>query len=332
MPSGSRWFIFTINNPDNDARAGLLWDVLASSVQPNHLVGGVYQLEKGEGGTLHCQGVFHVQHQVLLKSMKNKFHSRLLRGWVDICRDHEKARLYCSKEDSRVAGPWYHGDVDEHPIKSQGRRTDLEDAIQHLQDGMDLRATALTFPSQYVKYHRGLEKLTEIIVNRPKRTTMTKLLWISGAAGRGKTTMAAAIAKAFAQEDVYYKTLGKAQHVDWWNGYTQQKVVIIEDMDEMTHLDLQAFKLLVEKIPHQVRTSPDVWMQFNSKLIIITSNPTPWEIYDTEIRSNANHHEAVSKRVSMHVQVRPEDIFISDLEAYAQDILGQLGLDFGLSQ
>lgn len=296
-------------------------------------MGGVYQLELGKEGTPHCQGTFHVQHQVLPKSMQNKFRSRLLQGWVDRCDAHQESVQYCSKEDTRIAGPWYVGDVTaDQRVKTQGRRTDLEDAIRHLQEGKDLRATALLYPSSYVKYHRGLEKFTEIVVDRPKRSSMTKLLWISGAAGRGKTTMAAAIAKAFAQEDVYYKTLGKAQHVDWWNGYTQQKAIIIEDMDERTHLDLQAFKLLVEKIPHQVRVSPDVWMQFNSKLLIVTSNPTPWEIYDTEIRSNADHHEAVTRRVSMHIQVRPEDPFISDLDAYAQDIIGQLGLDFGLSQ
>jgi len=325
--------MFTINNPDTDARAGLLWDVLASCLRPNHLLGGVYQLEIGKEGTTHCQGVFHVQHQVVPKSMMNKFRSTLLRGWVGKTNGPQASAEYCSKEDTRVAGPWFFGDMRPgERTKSQGRRTDLEDAIQHLREQQDLRSTALLYPSTYVKYHRGLEKLTEIMVDRPKRSTMTKLVWISGAAGRGKTTMAAALAETFAQQDVYYKTLGKAQHVDWWSGYTQQKVVIIEDMDERTHIDLQAFKLLVEKIPHQVRTSPDVWMQFNSKLIIVTSNPTPWEIYDTEIRSNANHHEAVSKRVSCHIQVRPEDIFISDLQTWAHEILGQLGLDFGLSQ
>lgn len=92
------WF-FTYNNPD------ISWSHLS------HLLGGfgvvklVGQRERGESGTEHYQGVVQFKNQITFNTLKNIDHAI---HW-ERCKDLKKAIEYCTKEESRIDGPWAEG-------------------------------------------------------------------------------------------------------------------------------------------------------------------------------------------------------------------------------
>lgn len=90
----SRSWFFTWNNPDETA---------AQLAQLLHLLDPkafVYQREKGEEGTEHYQGCVYLKNQCVMPCHLNpKIHWERCKSWV-------KAIKYCSKEDTRIEGPW----------------------------------------------------------------------------------------------------------------------------------------------------------------------------------------------------------------------------------
>lgn len=113
---------------------------------------------------VHVQGFCVFASNKRLKAMKDLHataHWEVMRGTL------EDSERYCSKEDTRVppTAPVTWGT---RPVNQQGKRTDLEDAIDVLRaaDGHSakkLRAVAAAYPSVYVKFHRGLESLATIL-------------------------------------------------------------------------------------------------------------------------------------------------------------------------
>lgn len=92
--SPARHWIFTLNNPNELDSA--IWKNMGSSGSMKW----VCQLEVGEEGTPHLQGYVDFGRKVRPKSL---FHDRY--HW-EKCK-HIKASIeYCSKAETRVAGPW----------------------------------------------------------------------------------------------------------------------------------------------------------------------------------------------------------------------------------
>jgi len=71
----------------------------------------------------------------------------------------EQARDYCQKAETRVEGPWTHGDF----AVEQGRRTDLERIAQ-----LPLVQVALEHPVTYLQYHRGLTARRDLVHRVPE--------------------------------------------------------------------------------------------------------------------------------------------------------------------
>lgn len=81
------------------------------------------QLEQGEAGTKHLQGyLVWFDTRSFLFTKKN-----LLPGahWEKRRGNHEQAKAYVTKDDTRIAGPWFWGD-DEDIARRPGQRTDIQ--------------------------------------------------------------------------------------------------------------------------------------------------------------------------------------------------------------
>lgn len=139
--SSANW-VFTLNNPVISDKP-LEWE-------------GVkwikYQKEKGESGTVHFQGYLIMEKKVRLSAMK-KVHPRA--AWYVRKGTHKQASEYVEKKDTRIEGPWEGGDPPQ-----QGKRTDLDAACQvAAEQGLD--ALIEEHPTEYAKYHKGLEKIAQ---------------------------------------------------------------------------------------------------------------------------------------------------------------------------
>lgn len=160
-------------------------------------------------------------------------------------RDRNACRKYCCKEESRweegnIIGPQEFGDwLELH----QGKRTDLEGAAEC----KTLDEVKEQYPTVYVKYNRGLEKL---IGEGPDRKTMPRciIMWGTGT-GTGKSTAA----QKYCDDNklsVYHKSKGR-----WWDGYEGQKACIISDFDPVgwgSDFNAAWFKNFIDWVPLRV--------------------------------------------------------------------------------
>lgn len=113
--SRSRNWLFTLNNPKDlkpEVKLGTGYNFL------------IYQLEKGENGTLHHQGYVNFKQPIALTGLK-----KLLKEahWEARKGSHDQAKAYCSKDDTRIDGPWKFGIEPEQGKRSHWRSSQQRD-------------------------------------------------------------------------------------------------------------------------------------------------------------------------------------------------------------
>lgn len=93
---------FTLNNPLNSHVKAVQFFL---SVQAKY----VFQLEIGENGTEHWQGVFSLPYKKGFKRIVSLSASSLTGAHFEPCKDVRASIAYCQKAEGRIAGPWAGG-------------------------------------------------------------------------------------------------------------------------------------------------------------------------------------------------------------------------------
>jgi hypothetical protein len=186
----------------------------------------------------------------------------------------------------------------------QGARTDLHALRDAVKEGKKDKTIIEddTLVRVYAKHLPFVNKLKQIYA--PRRKKMTECIWYHGPPGTGKSTMAQYNAEKEAPDDVYYKPAGS-----WWDGYTGQKIVILEDIKsgEMTTGE---FCRLIDSRPLQVPVKGG-FEQFTSSKVYVTSNYTPKEIF-----WGHGIERRTKNTVTMEAQMHPEQaqLLMSEIE------------------
>lgn len=232
----------------------------------------VYQIEKcPETGKLHKQSYIELKESVPLswikKNINNAVHAEPRRGSQD------DAIKYCTKEDTRVEGPFEQG-----TIKAQGARTDLDNVAELCKKKTPIKEIANEYPTTYIKYHRGIEKL--IALQYEHRTDAPRVEWLWGDTGVGKTRTCVERHTSY-----YIKDSTK-----WWDGYTQQEAIIIDDYNPDGYLDLRYLLKLTDRY-HLLVENKGGYIPVNSPHIYITYDKPPNEIW------HGKELEQISRRI-----------------------------------
>ncbi|AXH73202.1 MAG: putative viral replication protein [Circoviridae sp.] len=195
--------VFTLNNYDEPAI-----EHLRSILKTDKVRYALFGYEVAETGTKHLQGYVSFLKPTRISAIKKA----LPRAFVEKANGNEQQNYdYCSKE----------GKIEEFGRRSQqGKRTDLDTAIEHLREGGIKRVIEET-PREYVKFHRGLEALEYRLNNTPYNHDDVRGVWIWGPPGTGKSHDA----RLFDSE-AFIKPQNK-----WWDGYNGEKTVILDDLD-----------------------------------------------------------------------------------------------------
>jgi len=102
------WF-FTMNlekDPDTE-EINLFIATLKFIIGDNTESGFTMQVEKGEEmGKFHFQGVIYLKNATSFSSVKTQFNNWGYVPHIEKCNNKIKAIAYCSKENTRVKGPW----------------------------------------------------------------------------------------------------------------------------------------------------------------------------------------------------------------------------------
>lgn len=221
-------------------------------------------------------GKAHLQIEITFKKAYRFAGIKKLLG--DKCHIEAKKGIdwnYCLKEMNY--------EIDDRT--QQGKRTDLDDAIDCLKDNGNLRLVAMNHPKAYVHYYKGLEKL--LVANLPLRDWEMKVYIRWGPPGTGKTRY---IWDNHAIETVYPKMTGK-----WWDHYSGQEVVLIDDFDPSTMFEsaFDWYLKLFDRYPMFVEFKGGS-VSFCSKIIYITSNIDPATWFTTRPNRDAFFRRVVT--------------------------------------
>jgi len=242
----------------------------------------VWQLERGgncEG--LHWQGFVMLRRNCRLPGAQKAV--GLPKGTHFDARKGTpaEARDYCMKADTRVTKvEWVGGpEVPFGPqewgewIDGQGSRSDLHHAVACA----SLREVKAEFPTVYVKYHRGLEKL---MTDKPVFNCKPEvwILWGEGT-GTGKTRSVTSLGSD-GLVSYYRKDPGTA----WWDGYEGEDLVHIDEVGDGAHgwMTANVFKQLFDFGPNYVSAKGAQRVPFSPKYVVLTSNVDPKKWFPNE--------------------------------------------------
>lgn len=269
----SRAWVFTLNNH--------------SSVDvPNTFEGKycIWQEEQGEAGTRHLQGYIVWNTPKRLSAIKKyapTAHWEVRRG------THDQAKAYCSKEETRLSGPFTYG---EEPLGS-GTRSDLISLKRSIDEGKSQLELFEDHFEPMLKYHKGIALYRSLKV--PPRTEKTKVIVLFGPTGTGKSYHAHTQFPNAASVSPPTESKGPI----WFDGYDGNVATIIDEFygwirhDTMLRLcDAYAYRAPIK----------GGFVNFNSKYLIITSNQPPSQWYDyTKLPDS---HRPLERRIDLIVE------------------------------
>lgn len=228
---------------------------------PDHVKYICWGKEVGEEGTPHLQGylVFEYANRIsACKKILPRAH------WEKRLGNHEQAKAYCMKD----------GDFHEFGIEpvSQKRKGELgaewyRDQIKKVAD----KNFEDVDPHYLVTNYSGLLKAASLLYPAKLEDTEEKMEWYYGPSGTGKSKKART-----ENPDAYLKMCNK-----WWDGYTDQECVLIEDFDRDHKVLAHHLKIWGDRYPFPAEIKGGK-IDIRPKKIIVTSNYHPKDIWENE--------------------------------------------------
>ncbi len=262
-----RNWVFTINNPtDEDVR-------VIHSLESKSIKYLRCKPERGEGGTLHLQGLVVFANARTFGGVKGLFggraHLEVMRGSV------QQALDYVEKEDTSAIEEYPQGNISigtrpKEGSGGQGSRSDLLDVFNAIKSGKRGVELIESNPSAYIKYTRGINEVVGCFESR--RNFKTDVFWYYGPTGTGKSK------KAYEDAQDAGSLYVKDPSSHWWDGYNGEHSVIIDDYRR----DMCTFSALLRlfdryPLPVQVKGG---YRQFNSKVIYVTTPKSPCDTWE----------------------------------------------------
>lgn len=224
----------------------------------------------------------------------------------------EEARDYCKKEnDWKEFGKW------EEVEGKQGKRTDIEDMADLIKQGKKVEELLLENSNNvriYARATRTFDKLEDIVRRQQKKTWITKIIWITGSTGTGKSQT---VWKNLRNKAYYRKIFGENE-TKYWDGYRGEEDVWFDDYrGEIAYNQLMQ---LADGYPYHVPVrgrEPYPWL---AKRIWITSVRDPEEVYCKQAERREGLTE-LNRRMHHIVKVSlDQDVIIPEFD-HSTDVI-----------
>lgn len=226
-------------------------------------------------GHKHLQGFVYFKQPKSLKQLKEMHptaHFEMTRG------TSEQAIAYCKKEREVV-------ERGEPPC--QGKRSDIEAAVEMVKEGKSIKEIGEVLPVQVVKFHKGLQALAATLV--PTRDWAPEVKWFYGSTGTGKTRTA--------YEEAGPAAYFKPMDTPFWEGYTGQENVILDDLRPGSFSFDQLLRVL-DRYPLTVNIKGSS-CSFAAKRIWITAPLCPRELFINHKTGEVFEHiEQLERRIN----------------------------------
>ena len=265
MPNKSRSYPFTINNYTEDELATLN-SLPIAELNIRYICFG--KEIAPETGTPHLQGYIYLVNPRTMVALHRipglaRAHFVVGRGSPDSNRD------YCMKPNEEGGEPKILGEdfFELGNLPAQGMRNDLQQAaVEFVESGYNMGLLAQSKPDIFIKFHNGFRQMAQLQF-QTQRNWKTKVLWLCGPTGTGKSRAAASLSSDDLR--LYYKDPTNK----WWDGYTDQQVAVVDDYRQ----DMCTFATLLRlfdryPMPLEVKGGQ---VQCRFKWIIVTCPKSP---------------------------------------------------------
>lgn len=215
--------------------------------------------EVGQDGTPHLQMYFE-----LSRSRRRSYVSKLFpKCWLQIRHGTAEHAIEYAKKD----GKWVEFGVPAEKTNKPGKRNDLVQICEKIQNGKSLKSVAEEHSATFIRNYRGIT-LWKAIVKEPSPFRENLQIWLFV----GKTRLGKSYHARVAL-DCWPKPIGKGL---WFDGYDGQKRVVIDEF--RGQYPLSDVLQLTDPYKVQVETKGGhVW--FEPELIVFTTNTNPREMY-----------------------------------------------------
>lgn len=172
-----------------------------------------YQIEEcPQTKKQHIQAFIQTKEKYTITQLKKKLNTNDIH--IETCKNCIQAQQYCSKDETRIEGPYQIGE----PYKDKTQTWIL--LAKYIKEG-DINKIKEDLLPLYTRYkHSITEQIIE--ANPPKTVNHLRGIYISGPAGCGKSSYVHTL-------QPYYKLQNK-----WWDGYFNEEIVVMEDIDNTT--------------------------------------------------------------------------------------------------
>ena len=255
MESRSCNFAFTHNNPDESGNP-------EETIKCRYII---YGKETGASGTPHHQGTVCFKSQTALRVAIKK----LPGCHVEICKDLQSSIDYCKKDGDYV-------ERGEAPMTQKEKGAACKRYYEEIIEVAKLPRSeweAKLTAEQFVKHDKFLERHHDRHSKQRKIETNPELKneWIYGPSGTGKSRE---VREKY--PNAYLKMANK-----WWDGYQDEPVIILEDLDPGHEKLCHHLKLWADHYPFLAEYKGGA-TKIRPEKILVTSNYHPEEIWKEE--------------------------------------------------
>ncbi len=263
----SRGFVITTNNP-----TVFIYNEVKKFINSPSIRYGICQAEKGKEGTLHLQWYVEAAspHRVAwLRGLFPKSHVEVRRGST------KEAWDYCNKSDTKMDCAQMPAFSKGEPPTGPGARSDLITIGNLIVHGASPRDIALEFPAAFIRYHRGIQSLWNVMLPPRDSSVPHTVVIYYGKTGSGKSRL---VGEAY--PGAYWIPIQQNKSI-WFDGYMGQKEIVWDEFGGECVLNT----LLRICDRHQVKVpNKGGYMELQSTTTVFTSNSAWEEWYDWDGR------------------------------------------------
>jgi len=266
-----------VNKRNMYARWMFTWFPEGADYRPQGLPQGVeymiFQEEKcPTTGRLHLQGYLRFKERTRFRAAQKLLDPSMHGIRLQWARKPELACIrYCSKKKSQIKPPIEFG---EKNVKAgvQGHRSDLDAVAGALVAGKSYEETAKEFPSEALKYCKGMKELASVFAQEKwqyeDRNTLTVIvLW--GETDTGKTHRV----RAREGKNLYVVEDGR----DPWGGYNYQEAVLFDEFGMGERWQINKMKRYLDHYPVQLDCRyANKWAAWKRVYLISNDPPSSW--------------------------------------------------------
>ncbi|AXQ65295.1 MAG: putative viral replication protein [Circular genetic element sp.] len=206
----ARGFVFTTNNYDDE-----LYTKVTEFLAKDRVAYAIVGKEVSDTGTPHLQGYIRLVNATTRSAVSKQ----IPKSFIEVAKcDDLPNRVYCSKGGNYAE----FGEI--RKPTDQGKRNDLLDIKNRLEDGEDMKTIASDHFGSFLRYSRGMREYA--LLHMPEYNhDCVRGVWIHGPPGTGKSHCV----REFAKENeigLFNKPQNK-----WFDGYAGEEIILLDDLD-----------------------------------------------------------------------------------------------------